>query len=257
MKQASGMDFSNSYGDSRRANAYDELGWGGTYQLVYRALTRLLQKVSPGPRALDFGCGTGRSTRLLKNLGYQAIGIDISEEMLARARARDTGGDYRKVDDGDFSPLKNERFDLILSAFTFDNIPTREHRILLLSRLRSLLLPAGVFVNIVSTEDMYRNEWVTFTTEEFPGNRTAKCGDVVRIITRDCEDNRPVEDILWPHRDYLDLFDESELDLICCEAPLAQGDEGIAWRSEISIPPWRIYLLRARESRRCSEPKGA
>ncbi|HSH00036.1 MAG TPA: class I SAM-dependent methyltransferase, partial [candidate division Zixibacteria bacterium] len=109
------MEFSNTYEDNNRAAAYDQLEWGGTYLLVFNWLTETLRHRTPGTRALDFGCGTGRSTRLLKALGFSAIGIDISKEMVARARQRDNAGDYRVITDGDFSSLQDQRFDLILS----------------------------------------------------------------------------------------------------------------------------------------------
>ena len=38
---------------------------------------------------LDLGCGTGRMTRLLASFGYDMIGVDSSEEMLAEAREAD------------------------------------------------------------------------------------------------------------------------------------------------------------------------
>jgi SAM-dependent methyltransferase len=236
--------FRNSYEDDRRARAYDELELGGTYYLVFEKLPELLDKYAGGKRALDFGCGTGRSTRFIEGLGFDTIGIDISEEMVAVARRRDVTGDYRVIADGDFSSLKGERFDLILSAFTFDNIPARDHRIRLFSGLGKLLKPAGILVNIVSTPEMYTNEWVTFTTKDFPENHDARCGDIVRIITRDYSDNRPVEDILWPDRDYQSVFRDSDLKQIHSEAPLATGDEGIDWKSETGIAPWRIYILQ-------------
>jgi hypothetical protein len=66
----------------------------------------------------------------------------------------------------------------------------------------------------------------------------------VRIITRDYSDNRPVEDILWPDRDYQSVFRDSDLKQIHSEAPLATGDEGIDWKSETGIAPWRIYILQ-------------
>jgi SAM-dependent methyltransferase len=238
------MDFWNSYQDSRRALAYDELGLGGTYYLVFKTLPEILDKYAGKKRALDFGCGTGRSTRFLKELGYDTLGIDISEEMVAIARKRDTGGAYRVIVDGDFSSLEGEQFDLILSAFTFDNIPTRDRKTGLFGGLMHLLQPEGVLVNIVSTPEMYTNEWVTFTTRAFPENHNARCGDTVKIITRDYSDDRPVEDIFWPDRDYLSVFKDSGLEQIHSEAPLATGDEGIDWKSETKIPPWRIYVLR-------------
>ena len=41
--------------------------------------------IADGP-VLDLGCGTGKMTRLLKERGYDMIGVDLSEEMLSIAR---------------------------------------------------------------------------------------------------------------------------------------------------------------------------
>lgn len=69
------MVLRNTYKDSQRATAYDELGLGGTYDLVFRNLPTLLKQYVQGTRALDFGCGTGRSTRFLQNLGFTTTGV--------------------------------------------------------------------------------------------------------------------------------------------------------------------------------------
>lgn len=58
------------------------------YHLAFRDLPALLQEHAHGRRALDFGCGTGRSTRFLQHLGYDTLGVDIAPEMLAIARQR-------------------------------------------------------------------------------------------------------------------------------------------------------------------------
>ena len=72
------MDFINSYEDTARADAYAGLEFPGTYYLAYRDLPRIISDNISGRRALDFGCGTGRSTRFLKQLGFTAIGVDIA-----------------------------------------------------------------------------------------------------------------------------------------------------------------------------------
>ena len=134
-------------------------------------------------------------------------------------------------------------YDLVLAAFTFDNIPSRERKVRLLEGLARLLAADGKIVIIVSTPEMYTHEWATFTTKEYPANKTARCGDIVRIVTKDYSDARPVDDILWPHEDFLDVFEQASLEVVTVERPLANGDEGIAWGSETTVAPWAIYVL--------------
>lgn len=237
-------DFRNVYEDARRASAYDELGLGGTYRLAFEVLPGLLARHCSGRGALDFGCGTGRSTRYLKRLGFDVVGVDIADDMVRIARDRDPLGDYRVIPDGDFSSLVGTRFALILSAFTFDNIPDHERRVDLARNLASLLLPNGLWVNIVSTPEIYLHEWITFSTKDFPENRTAKAGEVVRIVTTEYSDARPVDDVLWPAETYRALYEAIGLDVVEAYHPKATGDEGMPWKSETDVAPWAIYLLK-------------
>ena len=239
------MEFHNTYEDPQRAAAFSELKFGGTYHLAFRDLPRLLHDHVSGTRAVDFGCGTGRSTRLLQRHGFATVGLDISDQMVAIARTRDPAGDYRVIDDGDFAALPAGGDDLVLAAFTFDNIPGHERNVRLFAGLRGLLTVAGRIVNIVSTPEMYTHEWATFTTKDYPENQVARSGDIVRILTKDYSDSRPVEDILWSHEDYLTVFAEAGLELLVVERPLASGEEGISWGSETSVAPWAIYVLGA------------
>ncbi|HSN54147.1 MAG TPA: class I SAM-dependent methyltransferase, partial [Candidatus Sulfomarinibacteraceae bacterium] len=238
------MEFTNAYQDTRRAAAYDELGLGNTYDLVFRNLPAILAARVHGTSAVDFGCGTGRSSRFLTSLGFATVGVDISAEMVAIAQERDPGGDYRVIDDGDLSSLPRTAFDLVLSAFTFDNVPGHERKVRLLRGLGGLLRPTGRLVNVVSTPDIYTHEWVTFSTRDYPENRTARCGDVVRIVTTDYSDARPVDDILWPDDAYRAVYAEAGLEVERVERPPAIGDEGVSWVSETEVGPWAIYLLR-------------
>ena len=80
------MRFINSYQDFLRAKAYAKLEFPGTYYLAYRDLPEILSKYASGLKALDFGCGTGRSTRFLQKIGFEAIGVDIAEKMINQAK---------------------------------------------------------------------------------------------------------------------------------------------------------------------------
>ena len=73
-----------------------------------------------GSRVLDVPCGQGRHAHLLAEAGFDVDGLDLSRELLERARARGTGptlrytrGDMRKL------PARwTARFDAVVNLFT-------------------------------------------------------------------------------------------------------------------------------------------
>ncbi len=237
------MENPNCYEDARRAEAYARLEFPGTYYLAYRDLPELILDQVPGGRALDFGCGAGRSTRFLRKLGFDALGADISAEMIRKARELDPQGDYRLIPEGGIGNLGVASIDLILSAFTFDNIPAREEKVRIFGELRNLLTDEGRIVNLVSTPDIYVNEWASFSTRNYPENRLARSGDRVKIVITEIEDSRPVEDYLWTDADYRGMYRDAGLGLVRTHLPLAREDEPYPWVSETRIAPWAIYLL--------------
>ena len=269
--------FANAYADPDRAASYSTLGFPATYSLAFRDLPALFEAHGVGPtagggdpdgsapRALDFGCGAGRSTRFLGRLGYDVVGVDISEAMLARARqleeGPDTGDRYRLIDD-DPSALPPGPFDLVLAAYPFDNIPGVDHRVALLTGLRQRLAggtgarvgtgsakgagtdarAAGRLVLIASSPELYVHEWATFTTASWPENAAAGSGETVRIAIKEGGDPRPVDDLLWLDRDYRTAFDRAGLEVREVHRPLATGAEPIEWVNETEIAPWVIYV---------------
>ncbi len=236
-------EFENTYSNQFRAESYAKLEFPNTYYLAYRDLPEIISRHTTGKKAVDFGCGTGRSTRFLKKLSFSAIGIDISEEMLRIAGDLDKEGDYRLVADGNYSHLGKSEFDLIQSIFTFDNIPGWDNRTNILSGLRDLLKPSGKMILLDSSPELYIHEWASFSTRDFPGNWRAKTGDLVYDIMLDVEDRRPVEDILWEVGDYHRLFNRSGLKLEVTYKPLGRPDEPYPWLSELQVAPWIIFVL--------------
>lgn len=236
-------EFTNVYDDQRRADAYSRLEFPGTYSLAYRDLPEILREHVQGRKVLDFGCGAGRSTRFLRDLGFDAVGVDISLPMLARARERDPQGVYRHLPDGDLGGSAPETYDLILSVFTFDNVPSMERKVALFRSLERLLKARGRIVSVVSSPDIYVHEWASFSTKDFPENRTARSGDKVRIVMLDVEDQRPVEDILFTDDDYHEVYKRSGLRPVMTYRPLARPSGQVPWVSETTIAPWVIYVL--------------
>lgn len=236
------MEFKNVYEDARRADAYDQLEFPGTYFLAYRDIPLLLAMYASGKRTLDFGCGTGRSTRFLRRFGFDPVGVDIADDMLVRARRREPEGDYRRVG-GTLDVFSSAEFDLAVAVFTFDNIPG-EAKVPLLRELCRVVRDEGTIVILVSSPDIYTHEWASFTTRDFPENRAAKSGDKVRIIMTDVPDSRPVEDIVWTDDSYREVFAEAGLEVVDVHRPLGHAGEPYPWVNETTVAPWVIYVLR-------------
>ena len=148
------MAFTNCYQDAIRADAYAQLEFANTYYLAYRDLAAIIRDHVTGMRAIDFGCGTGRSTRFVRQLGFETIGVDIAPEMIAKARELDPSGDYRLVRDDDLRDLQAGEYDLVLSLFTFDNISGFDTKVRLFHDLGVLLNGSGKMVSVVSSPVM-------------------------------------------------------------------------------------------------------
>ena len=88
--------------DAWERNADDWIRWArepghDSYWRFHReAFLRLVP--APGRLTLDVGCGEGRVTRDLKELGHHVVGVDASETMVEAAREADPGGEYAVAD---------------------------------------------------------------------------------------------------------------------------------------------------------------
>lgn len=236
--------FPNAYTDAARAKAYADLEFAGTYWLAFRDIPELVSRHVTGTTALDFGCGAGRSTRFLQSLGFTTVGVDISPAMLSHARQRDPGGEYLLIPDGDLSALSGRQFDLVFCAYPFDNIAGQDKRVGLFRELGALLGAAGRLINLVSAPTLYHHDWLSFSAREFPENPGARDGDRVRVTIREGADQRPVDDLYWTDESYRDTYAAAGLSLVETHRPLGRSDDPHRWRTELTIPPWAIYVLR-------------
>src|ERR1051326_252872 len=103
---------------------------------TWDAVGRLL----PGARGrlLDVGCGTGRYSVALAELGWTVTGVDISEDMLRRARER--GVDAVRADAATL-PFAAESFDAAVSLWTHTDV---EELARVLGEIARELLDVGV-----------------------------------------------------------------------------------------------------------------
>ncbi|MEU6058851.1 class I SAM-dependent methyltransferase [Streptomyces sp. NPDC047097] len=107
---------------SRAAAVFDALG--ASYEEAFarsephrRSLEWLLGRLEPGSRVLDVGSGTGRPTAaVLTAAGHRVLGVDVSPVMVALARERVPGAEFRCADVREL-PLDEASFDAVCVYF--------------------------------------------------------------------------------------------------------------------------------------------
>jgi SAM-dependent methyltransferase len=106
-------------------------------------------------RLLDLGCGTGAYSGALAELGWSVVGVDVSDDMLRRAR--DKGVDV-VLSDGSSLPFADESFDAAVSVFThsdFDDFPGAVHEVGRVLRPGAAFVYAGVHPCFVGPHSCY------------------------------------------------------------------------------------------------------
>jgi len=93
-------------------------------------------------RLLDVGCGTGSHTVVLAEPGWDAVGVDISEDQLRLARER--GVEVVQADASDL-PFEDSSFDAVVSMWTHTDV---EDFAALVREVGRVLRPDGPFVYV-------------------------------------------------------------------------------------------------------------
>ena len=143
------MESARDYWDGQAAVFDDEPDHGLRDPDVRRAWRMLLaQNLPPAPaRIADLGCGTGTLSILLAEQGHLVRGVDLSREMVARARlkAAQNAGLEASFSHGDVAdpPLEPGGFDVVLSRHVLWALPDPSAA---LERWVSLLTPDGRLV---------------------------------------------------------------------------------------------------------------
>jgi hypothetical protein len=147
----------STYGE-RIAGTYDEWYKGDhPYMGPSSATVAFLKELAGDGPALELGIGTGRVALPLQEAGVEVHGIDASQAMVAKLRAK-PDGDRIPVTMGDFVDFSlDTRFRLIYVAFnTFFGLLTQQDQIACLRAVARHLSDEGSFVVELFVPDLTR-----------------------------------------------------------------------------------------------------
>lgn len=155
-KRSSGIVTEN-YFDEGVAAHYDEtIGSWGDPKVIESAVD-FLATLAGGGAALELGIGTGRIALPLSARGVRVQGIDLSEAMVARLRAK-PGGREIPVTIGDFARTRVEgTFSLAFVVFnTIMNLRTQEAQVACFENAASHLERHGLFLVEIMLPELQR-----------------------------------------------------------------------------------------------------
>jgi hypothetical protein len=133
--------------DERVAEPFDERYAYQADPAIVDPMVASLAELAGDGDALEFGIGTGRIAVPLAGRGVRVHGIDLSEAMVARLRAK-PGADGIGVTIGDFATATVDgRFSVVyLVANTIMNLTTQDEQVACFGNAAAHLEPGGCFV---------------------------------------------------------------------------------------------------------------
>jgi SAM-dependent methyltransferase len=146
-----------NYFGERVAERYDETSADMFDPVKVDPVVEFLADLASDGSALELGVGTGRIALPLSQRGIRVHGIDLSEPMVARLRAK-PGSDQIDVTIGDFATTKVEgRFSVAYLVFnTIMNLTSQDEQVACFQNVAAHLQPGGCFVIEVGIPDLQR-----------------------------------------------------------------------------------------------------
>ncbi len=107
---------------------------------------------SPTPSTLlDFGCGTGQNFSLLKSLGYQVAGVDISFPLLLQAQSKNNKDIIKVQYDGYNLPFADNSVQTVISYGVLIYLIHSKDLLKCLKEINRVLCPSGKLIAIEQT----------------------------------------------------------------------------------------------------------
>ena len=197
-----------------------------------------------GKRVIDIGCGEGRFSRLLGELGAEVTGVDITETLVETARR--LGGDretYLVGDAEDLDEVASESFDLAVSYIVLVDLLNYDRSIEAAFRV---LRPGGRFVvcNIHPIRSSQPGGWIKRGDERLFYPVDDYWGEGAREFTWW---GRPFVNMHRTLSSYLSAFRDAGFFLEGLEEPTPSEEQLAAnpgFDDEFRAPNFIVYVLR-------------
>mmetsp|Transcript_25589 Transcript_25589/g.53056 ORF Transcript_25589/g.53056 Transcript_25589/m.53056 type:complete len:306 (+) Transcript_25589:2-919(+) len=227
----------------------------GTFWLMYRHAEAAIGKWLPAPpseaRALDWGCGSGKSARWLRSaLSLAEVhGADVDPQMLEQARAADPLGEYA-IAAGGCCPFPPGRYDLVLSMCVLIEISSLDAMRAYAREAFRMLRSGGIAVAVSATEESRdpANKFLSFrylpSDPADPRNQRLRSGD--RVL---CRNNcgLVMQDFFWTLDDIQTAFEAAGFLTLGVTRTTGAADDPFEWGAELRVASDYVVVFKKPE----------
>ena len=200
-----------------------------------------------GKSVIDIGCGEGRFSRLLSQLGASVTGVDLTEAFIERARSMGTGETYLLENAESLQAIESNTYDIAVSYIVL--VDLLDYRSAIQAAFR-VLRPCGRFVvcNIHPMRSPNPGGWI-------------KQGDTKLFYPVDNYTDEGAREFTWFDRTFVNMhrtlssyiaaFREAGFTLYALHEPIPSAEELAAnptFGDEYRIPNFIIYVLEKPDS---------
>jgi SAM-dependent methyltransferase len=136
-------------------NPDEDRFWRAGEEVVDLLLDIAGVSIQPSDVVVDIGCGLGRLTRAVAGRAKKAIGVDVSSEMLARAREHNSeieNVEWLQGDGHSLAGIADASVDAVISHVVFQHIPDPEITLGYVREMGRVLRKGGWAAFQVSTD---------------------------------------------------------------------------------------------------------
>jgi len=214
----------------------------GTSFLGFKNASKLISQYVSGKNTLDYGCGSGRSTRFLDALGLNVVGVDVNERILEQASIENQGRPihYDALHQGTI-PYAERTFDFVFSSMVLCGIASIKELVTVFTEIHRVLKKTGIFIAVTASSAQYTNKWLSIDTD-FSQNKHLKSGDIAKIVLTNI--GLELFDYYWTETDYDNVASVTGFTTLQKDHPLGDSNDGYDWKTERRIAPYITYVMK-------------
>jgi len=185
---------------SKKLVHYTNAAIKGTIQYGFTALAKILGTIQT-KKVVDYGCGTGRSTKFIKELGAEVMGVDIRSDMIASAKKQYPDIVFKLIENAK-TPFSNDTFDLAISTFVQLEMASTNEMELVANEVFRILKIGGKFIILTVNPESWGNTYQSFSSN-FPKVFARQSGQKINVKMKTKIGEIKFQDYYWETKDYL------------------------------------------------------